>query len=84
MNEDRKEQALRSENLPTNPALSDQSIVPMKEVNTSEGKGLTTEQGVLGRHRPDTEKGEPMETKLGRLTEIARGNLPGHIQRIPS
>lgn len=65
---------MKSENLPTTQRPSDQFIVPVREGNTSGGKGLTTEQDVLGRHRPDTEKGDPMETKLRRLTDIARGN----------
>lgn len=74
MTEDRKEQAMKSENQLITQWPSDQSIVPRKEGNASGGKGLTTEQGVLAKHRPDTEKGELMETKLRRLTEIARGN----------
>ena len=74
MIEDRMGQAMKGEEHLTTQRPSDQSIVPMKESNNSGGKGLTAEQGVLGRHRPDTERGEPMETKLRRLTEIARGN----------
>ena len=73
-NEDRKEQALRSKNLPRTPGSSDQSILPKKESNLSGGKGLTAEQGVLRKHRPHTEEDKLMETKLRRLTEIARGN----------
>ena len=73
-NKDRREQALRSENLPRTPGSSDQSIVPRKESNLSGGKGLTVEQGVSKKHRPHTEEDNAMETKLKRLTEIAGGD----------
>jgi group II intron reverse transcriptase/maturase len=59
---------------PTNPWESDQAILPRKEVNASGGKGLVAEPILQGKHRPCSDKGQPMETVLARLTEIAKGN----------
>jgi RNA-directed DNA polymerase len=53
---------------------SDQPILPMKPFNEGGGKGLTIERESEGKHRPDTETGTTVETKLGILTEKARGD----------
>ena len=53
---------------------SDQPIVPMKEGNASGGKGLIAEPVLGGKHQPCIEGDNLMETKLKRLTEIAKGN----------
>jgi group II intron reverse transcriptase/maturase len=46
----------------------------MKESNASGGKGLIAEPALLGKHQPRIEGDNLMETKLNRLTEIAKGN----------
>ncbi len=74
MHEGRAEQALTGKDYPLPDRQSDQPIVPLKEGNASGGKGLTTEPVVTGKHRPRSEGDQTVETKLGRLTEIARGN----------
>lgn len=56
------------------PGKSDSAIVPMKENNTSEGKGGTQERALSGKYQPRIEGDNLMETKLNRLTEIAKGN----------
>lgn len=53
---------------------SDQPIVPLKEGNASGGKGLIAEPAFRGKDQPRSEGDNLMETKLKRLTEIAKGN----------
>lgn len=53
---------------------SDQPILPAMEGNASGGKGFIAEQAFGGKHQPRIEGDSPMETKLKRLTEIAKGN----------
>lgn len=53
---------------------SDQSVLPMKQVNTCGGKGLAVVPESEGKHSPHAEADKRVETKLGILTEKARGN----------
>lgn len=67
-------QALKSKEAPKTTWKSDQPIVPAKSLNGDGGKGLTAEQAMQGKHRPCSDRDQPMETVLARLTEIAQGN----------
>ena len=73
-NEGKEVQALKGKDNLTSCWQSDQPVLPTKEGNASGGKGLTVEPEVSGKHRPHTEGEQSMETRLGRLTEISRGN----------
>jgi hypothetical protein len=72
--EDRAEQAMTGKDRSAPVRQSDQPVLPLKEGNASGGKGLTAGPAVAGKHRPRAEGDQAMETKLGRLTEISRGN----------
>ena len=68
-NEGKAAQALKSKDSLITVRQSDQPVVPMKEGNASGGKGLTVKPDVSGKHRPHTEGGRSMGTRLGRLTD---------------
>ena len=65
---------MKSEELRKTSWESDQSILPLKQGNACEGKGLAVVPESEGKHTLHAEADSSVETRLGILTEKARAN----------
>jgi hypothetical protein len=70
----REQQAMKGKELLKTLWESDQLTVPTKQGNACRGKELAVVRESEGKHSPHAEAGERVETRLGILTEKARGN----------